>query len=73
MYKIISKCMVNRLKKVMPDLVDDYHNVYVPGRSMVDNCYKALELNAHVRKKRKGKHFAAILKVDLNKTYDRVR
>lgn len=67
-YKIISKCMVNRLKKIMPDLVDDYQNVF-----MVENCYMASELHAHVRKKRKGKYFIVILKVFLSKACDRVR
>lgn len=72
-YKIISKCMVNRINIVMPNLVDDYQNAFFPGSIMVDNCYMAPELNAHVRKNIKGKHSAAILKVDLSKAYDRVR
>lgn len=65
--------MVNILKVIMPDVVADYQNAFVPGRLMVDNCYMASELMAYVRKKKKGKEFAAILKVDLSKAYDRVR
>lgn len=72
-YKIISKCLVNRLKVVLPDLVEDYQNAFIPGRLMVDNCFIASELMAYVRRKTKGKQCAGILKVDLSKAYDRVR
>ncbi|XP_056695514.1 uncharacterized protein [Spinacia oleracea] len=65
--------MVNRLKVIMPDIVDDYQNAFIPGRFMVDNCFMASELMSYVRRKKKGKQFAAILKVDLSKAYDRVR
>lgn len=57
----------------MPDIVDDYQNAFIPGRFMVDNCFMASELMSYVRRKKKGKQFAAILKVDLSKAYDRVR
>lgn len=72
-YKVISKCLVNRLKLVIPSLVADYQNAFIPGRLMVDNCYMASELMAYVRRKAKGTQSAGILKVDLSKAYDRVR
>lgn len=72
-YKIISKCMVNRIKLILPDLVGETQNAFVPGRMMVDNCHIAHEVINHVKKRKKGGRFEAVLKVDLSKAYDRVR
>lgn len=73
LYKIISKCMVNRLKLVLPDIVGDTQNEFIPGRMMSDNCFIAHEIVNHVKKRKKGGRFEGILKVDLSKAYDRVR
>lgn len=72
MYKVISKCMVNRLKKMMPDLVCETQNAFVPGRLMIDNCFIAHEVINSVKKRKKGGRFEGILKIDLSKAYDRV-
>ncbi|XP_021835074.2 uncharacterized protein [Spinacia oleracea] len=72
-YKIISKCMVNRIKQILPDLVGETQNAFVLGRMMVDNCFVAHEVINHVKRRKKGGRFEAILKVDLSKAYDRVR
>lgn len=61
------------MKGLLPNLIADFQNSFIPGRMMVDNCYVASELLHYVKKKRKGKYFAGILKVDISKAYDRVR
>lgn len=71
-YKIISKCLVRRLRKVVEDLVGDSQNAFVPGRKMSDSCLIGHEM-LHSMKKKKGSALGAIFKVDLNKAYDRVR
>lgn len=71
-YKIISKCVVRRLKLIICEIVGEFQNAFVPGRSTTDNCLIAVELITHL-KKRKGRKIQAAVKVDLNKAYDRIR
>uniref|UniRef100_A0A803NB48 Reverse transcriptase domain-containing protein n=1 Tax=Chenopodium quinoa TaxID=63459 RepID=A0A803NB48_CHEQI len=72
LYKIISKFLVNRLKDVLPDVIGDFQNAFVPGRVMMDNCYIAHEILNQVKSRKKRGIFEAILKIDLSKAYDRV-
>ncbi|XP_021757913.1 uncharacterized protein LOC110722949 [Chenopodium quinoa] len=47
-YKCISKCLVNRLKVVLPSLISENQHAFIPGRYMEDNILlshkKGLEL-----------------------------
>ncbi|KAL2901420.1 LINE-1 reverse transcriptase-like protein [Bienertia sinuspersici] len=72
-YKIISKCMVNRLKGIIRDIRGEFQNAFIPGRLMNDNCLLAHEFVNWVKHKKKGKLSAAVLKIDLSKAYDRIR
>ncbi|XP_056688684.1 uncharacterized protein [Spinacia oleracea] len=68
-YKCISKCMVNRLKKVLPSLISNYQHTFIPGRYMEDNVLLSHEL-LHMVNSRKAD--MAVIKVDMSKAYDRV-
>ncbi|XP_074318184.1 uncharacterized protein LOC141654978 [Silene latifolia] len=70
--KIVTKCISNRLKKVMPFLVGDYQNGFVPGRNIGDNILLSHELLHHITKKRFGKRCLLAVKVDMSKAYDRL-
>ncbi|KAL2903953.1 hypothetical protein RDABS01_002663 [Bienertia sinuspersici] len=72
-YKIISKCLVRRLKRVLPNLVGENQNAFVPGRQITDNCLLANEMLHLLKTRKKGRKFLAVLKVDLSKAYDRIR
>ncbi|KAL2942986.1 LINE-1 retrotransposable element ORF2 protein [Bienertia sinuspersici] len=72
-YKIISKCMVNRLKGIIRDIGGEFQNAFIPGRLMNDNCLLAHEIINWVKHKKKGKLSASVLKIDLSKAYDRIR
>lgn len=72
-YKIISKCLTNRLKLILQCLVGPYQNAFVPSRIMGDNCLLAHEVLTYVKRRKKGLQRFAVLKIDMNKAYDRVR
>lgn len=68
---MVSKILANRLKPMMIKLTGLTQASFIPGRSTVDNIIIAQEL-VHSLSKRKGKNGAFVLKVDLEKAYDRV-
>jgi hypothetical protein len=71
-YKVIAKCMVNRLRPILGDIVSINQSAFVPGRLITDNalvafeCFHFIENNANL-----SKDFCAY-KLDLSKAYDRV-
>ncbi|KAL8465080.1 hypothetical protein ACS0TY_034540 [Phlomoides rotata] len=71
-YKILSKVLCNRLKGVLPDLVDKSQSTFVQERAIQDNILIAFELLHSMKNKRKGKTGEMALKIDISKAYDRV-
>ena len=71
-YKCISKCLVNRMKPLLPLLVSQYQHAFVPGRSMTDNVLLSHELLHFINRKKTAAHSYATVKIDLNKAYDRI-
>ncbi|XP_074278317.1 uncharacterized protein LOC141601910 [Silene latifolia] len=71
--RIVSKCISNRLKVFMPQLVGEFQNGFIPGRSIMDNVLISHELFHHINKKTVGKKGVMAIKVDMSKAYDRLR
>ncbi|XP_062186766.1 uncharacterized protein LOC133890399 [Phragmites australis] len=71
-YKVISKCMVNRMRPLMQDFICPTQSAFIPGRMITDNALIAFEC-IHTLQKNKGAQgeFCAY-KLDLAKAYDRV-
>lgn len=68
-YKIVAKCLSNRLKVVMNDLVSDSQSAFVGGRSVVDG---PLILSETISWAKKSKKQMFVLKVDFEKAYDSI-
>lgn len=68
--KIISKILANRLNKLLPRLISPWQTGFVPGRGIADNIMVAQELVMDLD--RRLRHPNIILKLDMEKAYDRV-
>ena len=70
-YKIVSKILVQRLRPHLPFLVSPMQAAFLKGRRSTDNVIIAQEL-IYSLKGRKGKDGYMIVKIDLEKAYDRL-
>ena len=70
-YKIVSKILVQRLRPLLPSLVSPMQVAFLEGRRSTDNVIIAQEL-IYSLKGRKGKDGYMIVKIDLEKAYDRL-
>jgi hypothetical protein len=72
LYKIILKCLVNRLRPILGDIVSENQSAFVPGRLITDNALLAFECLHYMEQGvTKGDPYCAY-KLDLSKAYDRV-
>lgn len=71
-YKIVSKVLSNRLKSVLPGLVDKAQSAFISGRAIQDNVIIAFEAIHAMKNKRMGVRGDVALKIDISKAYDRV-
>lgn len=72
LFKIVTKSMVLRLKKLMPNLIGPSQASFIPGRLSTDNIVVVQEV-VHSKRRKKGRKGWMLLKLDLEKAYDRIR
>jgi hypothetical protein len=71
-YKIVSKCTVNKLRPLLDEIIDASQSAFIPGRMITDNALIAFECLHAINNGHRGcKKFGAY-KLDLTKAYDRV-
>jgi hypothetical protein len=71
-YKVLSKCLVNRLRPILQDIIVPNQSAFIPPRLITDNALIASKCIHSLQKSqdRKGKFCA--YKLNLAKSYDRV-
>ncbi|WZY79807.1 hypothetical protein YC2023_026191 [Brassica napus] len=69
---MITKAMVGRLKGIMNKLIGPAQSSFIPGRLSADNIVIVQEA-VHSMRRKKGRKGWMILKLDLEKAYDRLR
>lgn len=72
-YKLLSKVLANRLKKMLPNIISQNQSAFIYGRLITDNILAAYEtlhtMNTHL----KGKISYMALKLDMRKACDWVK
>ena len=70
-YKVVTKIIVARLRPLLEKLISPLQMAFVPGRKGIDNAIIAQEV-IHSLGKKKEKVGYMVLKIDLEKAYDKL-
>ena len=71
-YKLISNVLANRLKAILPHLITENQSVFLSERLITNNVLVAFKLMHFLECKKDGKYGCMVVKLDMNKAYDRV-
>ncbi|KAG7543761.1 Ribonuclease H-like superfamily [Arabidopsis thaliana x Arabidopsis arenosa] len=72
LFKTITKVLMLRMKKVISKLIGPAQSSFIPGRLSTDNIVLVQEA-VHSMRRKKGRKGWMLLKLDLEKAYDRIR
>ena len=70
LYKIASKVLANRLKKILHKVINEAQSAFFPGRQITVNVIVAFESMHSIAKRKKGKEGVMAIKLDMSKAYD---
>jgi hypothetical protein len=71
-YKVVSKCLVNRLRPLLQDIISPSQSAFIPGRMITDNALIAFECLHAISSNSDDRSSFCAYKLDLSKAYDRV-
>jgi hypothetical protein len=70
-YKVVVKCIINRMRPMLDSIISESQSAFIPGRLISDNALIAFECFHAIQKDKKPEGFCAY-KLDLTKAYERV-
>ena len=71
LYKIFSKVLANRLKRILPKIIIEHQSAFTKSRFISDNILVAFE-SLYSMQKHIGNVDFMVIKLDMSKAYDRV-
>ncbi|XP_061993305.1 uncharacterized protein LOC133711157 [Rosa rugosa] len=71
-YKICSKVIANRLKKILSKIISPFQSAFIPGRLITDNTLVANEVSHFIHNCYSSTDGVFSLKLDMSKVYDRM-
>ena len=72
LYKIFSKVLANRLKRVIPNIILEHQRAFLKGRLITDNILLAFETLHYMKNHNSRNSGFMTLKLDMSKAYGRV-
>ena len=70
LYKIFSKVLANRLKKILPSIITEHQSAFTKDRLICDNIMVAFETLHCLQRYRPGTHGYMAIKLYMSKAYD---
>ena len=71
-FKIVSKVLANKLKKILGMIISECQSALLPERVITDNILISFETLHYMKTKRWGTSTQMTFKLDISKAYDRV-
>ena len=69
-YKLASKTLANRLKKILPSIMSATQSAFVSGRLITNNVLVVFETIHHINQRKGRENGEMALKLDMSKAYD---
>lgn len=73
LYKIFSKVLAYRLKRILPLLITEHQSAFTKNRLIFDNILVGFETIHSMENQNSGNEGLIALKLDISKVYDRVK